>query len=373
MAAVTVRVVQTQRDWEEFIEIPFRLYRGNPCWVPPLRSEVRKLLDPQKNPFWEHARGTVFLAEREGRTVGRISAQIDDNYNNLWNERLGSFGFFECENDQAVADALFDAAAAWVREQGMTVLRGPMSPSSNDEWGFLLDAYDKPPVLMMPYNPPYYLELAERWGLKKAKDLLAFYKHISMPMPPRMRELAEKLRANPRITTRCINMKNLPAEMAIIKDLYNASWQKNWGFSPMTSKEMDLLAENLKTFADPGLVRFAFYDGKPAGLSITLPNINEVLIHLNGRLGPVEMVKFLFLKRRIKGVRAIVFGFKQEYRRLGLPILLFYETEEYGRQRGYEWCEMSWNLEDNRLINDFDREAGGVEYKHYRVMERPLQ
>lgn len=372
MATVTIREVSTPRDLAEFVELPFRLYKNNPAWVPPLRKEVRALVDHKHNPFWEHARGTLFLAERDGKVVGRISAQVDDNYNELWAEKLGSFGFFEVENDQAIASALLDAAAAWVKREGMTVLRGPMSPSSNDEWGFLLDAFDKPPVLMMPYNPPYYLELAERWGLAKAKDLLAFYKHISTPLPDRMRDLALKLKANPRISVRHVNMKDLPNEMAIIKDLYNASWQKNWGFSPMTSKEMDVLATNLKTFADPGLVLFAFYDGKPAGLAITLPNMNEVLSHLGGRLGPIEMLKFLMLKGKIKGTRAIVFGFKQEYRRLGLPIMLLYETEEYGRRRGYEWCELGWNLEDNRLINDFDREAGAQVYKHYRVMEKPV-
>jgi GNAT superfamily N-acetyltransferase len=191
-------------------------------------------------------------------------------------------------------------------------------------------------------------------------------------MPQRFVDLAEKLRANPRITTRPVNMKDLGREMAIIKDLYNESWQRNWGFSPMTNKEMDLLAANLKTFAEPEMVRFAFYDGRPAGLSITLPDMNQILKHLNGNLGPVELLKFLWYKRRVTGARALVFGFRQEYRRLGLPVLLFYETELFMRTRGYQWCELSWNLEDNRLINDFDRELGGEVYRHYRVYEKPL-
>lgn len=304
--------------------------------------------------------------------IGRISAHIDHNYNNLWNEKLGSFGFFESIDDQEVANALFDAAAEWVKRRGMTVLRGPMSPSSNDEWGFLLEGFDKPPVIMMPYNPEYYLRLAENWGLRKAKDLFAFIKYADTPMPERLSALAERLRQNPRISVRPVNMRHLKSEMVIIRDLYNSSWEKNWGFSPMTEKEMDLLAKNLKTFADPNMVLLAFYDGKPAGLSITLPDMNQVLRHLNGKLGPLGLLKFLYYRRQITNARAIVFGFKAEFRRLGLPVLLFYETEQYMRRKNYRWCELSWNLEDNRLINEFDQELGAKIYKKYRVMEKPI-
>lgn len=369
---VTITEVKTEAQLKAFIELPFRLYKGDRNWVPPIKKEVALMLDTAHHPFWEHARRALYLAEKDGQVVGRVSAQVDDNYNNLWKERLGSFGFFETIDDQATASALLDAAAAWVKGQGMTALRGPMSPSSNDEWGFLLEGFDRPPVVMMPYNPPYYLKLAENWGLVKAKDLLAFIKYSSSPMPERLVNLAEKLKANTRITVRPLNFKDLPNEMPIVKELYNASWQLNWGFSPMTGKEMDLLAANLKNFAEPEMVLLAFYDGKPAGLSITLPDMNQILARLGGKLGPVEMLKFLYYKGKVTGARALVFGFKQEYRRLGLPVLLFYETELFGRKKGYEWCELSWNLEDNRMINDFDRELGGEVYKKYRVMEKPL-
>jgi GNAT superfamily N-acetyltransferase len=376
---VTVIEVKTPQQLKRFIDLPFALYRGKhghgakyPCWVPPLKKEVAAILDFQHHPFWEHAIGTLFLAEKAGKTVGRISAQIDHNYNKLWEEKLGSFGFFECVDDQEVANALFDAAAQWVKTRGMNRLRGPMSPSSNDEWGFLFEGFDQPPVLMMPYNPPYYLRLAENCGFVKAKDLLAFIKYAHTPMPERLVALAERLRTNPNITVRPINMKKLPSEMAIVQELYNTSWEKNWGFSPMTDKEMNLLAQNLKTFADPNMVLLAFYQGKPAGLAITLPDMNQVLKHLNGKLGLIGMVKFLYYRRKITGARAIVFGFKPEYRRLGLPVLLFYETEKYMRQKGYQWCELSWNLEDNWLINEFDRELGGEVYKKYRVVEKPV-
>ncbi len=364
--------VTTPEQLEAFIGLPRTIYARDHNWVPPLRKEVRSLLDREHHPFWEHARGALFLAEKDGVPVGRISAQVDDGYNDLWDERLGSFGFFESPDDQEVANALLNAAADWNRRQGMTVLRGPMSPSSNEEWGFLVRGFDRPPALMMPYNPPYYPRLAEAWGLLKAKDLLAFIKYAANPMPDRLVRLAEKLKANPRITVRPLDMKRLDREMPIVKDIYNASWQKNWGFSPMTEKEFDLMAAGMKQFARPEMVLFAFYDGKPAGLSITLPDMNQVLIHLNGKLGPAGLLKYLYYRRRVTGSRAIVFGFKPEYRRLGLPVLLFYETAKFMRAKGFEWCELSWNLEDNRLINDFDRELGGKVYKRYRVFEKPL-
>lgn len=369
---LTITEVTTPDQFARFVDFPWQVYAGNPNWVPPTKKDVRHLLDAEHHPFWQHARRALFLAEQDNRIVGRISAQVDDNYNRLWNEQLGSFGFFESFDDQAVAAALLDRAAGWVRKQGMTVLRGPMSPSSNDEWGTLIEGFDSPPVIMMPYNPDYYPRLFEAWGLKKAKDLLAFFKAASTPMTQRFVDLARKLHANKRITVRPINLKNLDSEMALFKDIYNASWEKNWGFSPMTEAELDLLAKNLKTVADPNMCLLAFYDGKPAGLSLTLPDLNQILIKFNGRLGPIEMLRFLFLRGKVKGSRALVFGTKAEYRRLGLPVLLLYETEDYVRRKGYQWCELSWNLEDNRLINDFDTEVGARVYKRYRVYEKPL-
>lgn len=369
---ITISEVKTSGQLKKFINFPWQIYYADQNWVPPLKKEVRKLLDQKYHPFWEHAKGVLFLAEKNGELAGRISAQVDDNYNKLWEEKLGSFGFFECQNDREVAKALFDAASEWLRKQGMTVMRGPLSPSSNDEFGFLVEGFARPPVLMMPYNLPYYSELAETNGLVKAKDLLSFIKYASTPMPDRLVNLAQKLKNNPHIAIRPVNMKKLKSEMAIIRELYNESWQKNWGFTPMTDNEMNFLANSLKRFAQPEMVLFAFYEGEPAGISITLPDLNQVLKHLNGKLGLIEIIKYLYYRRRIKGVRALIFGFKEKYRRLGLPILLFYETEKFARNYGYEWCELSWNLEDNRLINDFDRELGGEVYKRYRVFEKKL-
>ena len=369
---MTLVEVRTPAQLDAFVNLPWKLYAEDHNWVPPLKKEVKKLLDHVHHPFWQHAHGTLFLAEQGGEPVGRISAQVDDNYNSLWKEKLGSFGFFECIEDQPVADALFSAATDWVRARGMNVLRGPMSPSSNDEWGLLVKGFDRPPVVMMPYNPPYYRRLVETAGFHKAKDLLAFMRYAVKPIPDRFLDLARKLKENRHISVRPVNLKDIGREMPIVKELYNESWQKNWGFSPMTDAEMDLMAEQLKTFAVPEMILLAFYDDEPAGLAITLPDINQLLRRLNGKLGLVGMLKFLYYRRRIKGSRALVFGFKERYRRLGLPVLLFHETAQYMQSKGYRWCELSWNLEDNRLINDFDRELGGKVYKRYRVFEKAV-
>jgi hypothetical protein len=369
---VEIKPVESRGDLSAFVDLPWRIYAGIPQWVPPLKREVRAILDREHHPFWEHARGTLFLARRDGRVVGRISAQVDDNYNNLWNQKVGYFGFFECEDDAQAAGALLDAAAAWLRGQGMTVMRGPVSPSSNDEWGLLIEGFQYPPTIMMPYNPAYYPTLAEGWGLSKAKDLYAFLLHADQGMPQRLSQIAEKLMASGRITVRHINPRDLHSEMKLVKELYNESWQKNWGFSPLTEKELDLLADNLGQIMIPQLVLFAFYDGKPAGLSITLPDFNQVLKRLNGKLGLLGLLKVLWYRRRIRGVRALVFGFKPQYRRLGLPALLCYETWKWGLANGVPWCELGWNLEDNDAINDFDRGLGSELYKRYRVYEKAL-
>lgn len=366
------REVRTKKDWKNFVNLPFKIYKNNKFWVPPLQKDILFKLDEKSHPFWEHAKREVFLAEKDNQIVGRIVATIDDNYNQLWNEKMGAFGFFEVINDYEVGSALFDAANLWLKENGAETMRGPLSPSMNDECAFLLDGFDSPPVLMMPYNPPYYLEFAERYGFKKVKDLLAFFKSNNDKPSPQIETAVQRLLKNPNISTRHLNMKNLDKDVELIKELYNASWEKNWGFSPMTVKEFNLMAKELKKIADPKLIWFVFYKDKPAGVSITLPDYNPIFKKLNGKIGLTGMFKFLYYRKKITGTRALVFGFKKEYRRLGLPALLYYKTEQAGIEHGYKWCELSWNLEDNDLINQFDEKVGGRLYKKYRIYEKEI-
>ena len=369
---ITVRKVETKKDWKDFIDLPFKLYKNDKNWVPPLKKDMLFKLDTERHPFWEHAIREVFLAEKDGQIVGRIGAVIDFNYNELWDEHMGAFGFFECINDEKVSHALFDAAYNWLKKHKAEKMRGPLSPSQNDECAFLLEGYDSPPVMMMPYNPPYYLTLTEKYGMKKGKDLYAFFKSHTTPPSPQIQTAVDRLKRNPSISTRHVNLKQMKEEAHIIKELYNESWQKNWGFSPMTDKEFDLMVEELAKIADDHLVWFAYYKDDPAGVSITLPDYNPVFKKLKGTLGPISIIKFLYYRRKIVGTRAIVFGFRQKYRRFGLPALLYHETEQAGLKRGYEWCELSWNLEDNDLINQFDEKVGGKIYKKYRIYEMPI-
>ena len=359
--------VRTKTDLAIFIRLPWRIYKDLHNWVPPLLREVDELLDVERNPFWRHARRELFVARRDGRPVGRIGAIVDDSHNAFHAEKTGFFGFFECENDQEAADALFAAAREYLKAAGMSEMRGPMNPSMNDECGFLLEGFDSPPVAMMTYTPPYYLELSERYGLKKAKDLYAFIKNLRDGVPPRMERIIERIRKNTAVTMRHLDMNNFDRDIGYLKEIYNSAWEKNWGFNVMTSAEMDLAAKKLKQFVKPELVLFAEVGGEPVGVSVTVPDINQVLIKLNGRLGPAGLLKFLYYRNKIDGIRSLIGGVKKEYRNTGIISILYRETELAALRLGYKWCELGWNLEDNDLINQFDAAIGGRIYKKYRI------
>lgn len=368
---VAIHRVEPPRDGETFLRLPWQIYRGHPHWVPPLLQDVRFKLDRSRHPFFEHARMELFLARRGPQVVGRVAAIVDDRHNEFHKERTGFFGMFECADDPEAAGALFAAAELWCKDAGMDRLRGPMNLSMNDECGFLLEGFDSDPVLMMPYNPRYYLALAEGYGLAKIKDLYAFLKD-GVGVVDRITTLVERVKKREGVVVRPLDMRRLEADVAAIQEIYNSAWEPNWGFVPMTASEMDLMAKQLKPIAEPELVLFAEVGGHPVGVSITLPDYNHVLKHLNGRLGPIGILKWFYYKRRITGLRSLVFGLLPEYRRTGINAVLYYETEVRGARLGYKWCEMSWNLEDNDLINRFDAAVGGKLYKKYRIYEKAI-
>jgi GNAT superfamily N-acetyltransferase len=372
-AKIKIETVKTQKDLDAFIKLPWSIYKGDPNWVPPLLSEVREILDTARNPFWQHARREIFLArDMAGNPVGRIVAIIDPSQNEFHGDKTGFFGFFECVNDQETADLLFDEAKKCLKAGGMTVMRGPMNPSMNDECGFLLEGFDSPPVAMMTYTPQYYLELAQHYGLRKAKDLYALIKMLKDGVPERLGKIIDRTEKNTRVKVRQLEMKNFVRDIQYLKDIYNSAWEKNWGFIPMTSAEMDLAAEKLKQFVKPELVLFAEIDGQPVGVSVTVPDINQVLIKLDGKLGPVGLAKFLYYRNKIDGIRSLIGGVKKEYRNTGIISVLYRETEKAAVRLGYKWCELSWNLEDNDLINKFDEALGGKVYKKYRICETDI-
>jgi len=359
-------------DWKDFLELPWKIYKDNEYWVPPLLSEIRKLFNVRKNPFWEHASQQIFLARKNGVPVGRIAAIIDDNHNNFHQEKTGFFGFFESINNFDVARLLFDEAKGWLKRNRMNVIRGPANPSLNDECAFLLEGFDKSPTLMMPYTQPYYLEFMERYGFRKAKDLYAFSKNISDGIPERIEKLAKVLTKRKRIKLRCFDKKHYNKEIGFLKDIYNSAWEKNWGFVPMTEKEMNLTAKQMKPFAEPELIIFAEVDDRPVAVMLSLPDINFVLRKLNGRMGPVEILKFLRYKRKINRIRLIMAGVKKEYRNKGIMAVLYCETEKNAVRLGYRHCEFGWTLEDNDNVNNSVRAIGGKIYKKYRIYEKEI-
>ncbi len=374
MSPLRVDRVETKMDFKDFLLFPWSVYRHNPNWVPPLISEIKEKLDPARNPFFEHAEGQLFLARKDGQIMGRIAALIDHRHNSVHQEKVVFFGFYESRDDLETARALLAAAADWGKARGMNTLRGPMNPSMNDECAFLVDGFDRPPVVMMPYNPPYYPKLMEGCGLTKAKDLLAFFLTRDHEAAERANAIAEEFRRQTNIQIRALEKKTVDRDADRIVQIYNSAWEKNWGFVPWTENEIKFMIAKLKRIADMRLVLLAEEEnGRPVGFALGLPNFNEVLKKMNGRLTPLSQLKFLFYRRRIQGMRAVVFGIVQEYRRSGLSYYLYSELEKNAIRAGYQWGEMSWLLEDNEPVIKFSLSLGAKIYKTYRIYEKMIR
>jgi GNAT superfamily N-acetyltransferase len=369
---IRVERVATGKDRRKFVHFPWKIYQNDPYWVPPLLMDFKEKIHKKKNPFFEHAEMELFLACRDGQVTGRVAAILDENHNRFHDEKVVFFGLYESIDDQETADALLETVAEWGKKRGMEILRGPMSLSMNDECAFLLEGFDSPPVVMMPYNPRYYLELMENHGLVKAKDLLAYYMSRDDQVIAQINRIAAKTQTEIPFTLRPIDMKNLYEEAALIKHVYNNAWEKNWGFVPWTDKEIDYMAKKLKIVADPDLVIIAEHEGKAVAFAFALPNLNEVIKRMNGRLTPRGIFHFFTRRNKIKGIRALVFGILQEYRHTGISYLLYAELGKKSAAKGYEWCETSWQLEDNEPVNRFVASLGGRVYKKYRIFEKKI-
>ena len=366
-------VVENGKDWKAFVTFPYHHYRKDPNWVPPLLIDQKILLNPKKHPFYEHSKIQFFLAKKDGINAGRIAAIVDDNHNEFHEERTGFFGFFETVEDYGVAEKLLSAAKLWVEDQGMETFRGPVNPSQNEDCGLLLDAFDSPPVLMMPYNPPYYAHFIERFGLQKAMDLYAYYIDSKNPPPEKLVRIANAIRKKKNLTVRPIDMKNFNHEADKVWHIYNRAWSKNWGFVPMTKPEFDHLAKNLKQAIVPELALLAEIEGKPIGFSLALPDLNRALIHTNGRLFPLGLLKILWYSRKIDMIRIIIMGVIHEYQKLGIDAIFYLDTWHNAVNKGYWRGEMSWILENNEMMNRSAKMLGGRVYKTYRMYEMKLK
>ena len=359
-----------------FIKLPFRLYRDQPNWVPPLTYERKRHLDRKKNPFFEHAEAEYFLAWRDGEVVGRISAHIDHRLNEHQQNDWGLFGFFESENDQEVADALFTAATDWNRERGRDRVVGPFDFSTNHECGLLVEGYDLKPQVLEFWHHPYYQQLFENAGMAKAMDLYKWFLDVSdrEKILPVIFELAEKVESEHGIVVRRMRKKDFESEVRRFMEVYNAAWENNWAFVPLTDSELRDYAKQLKPLLDE---RWAWIaetkDGGTAGAALTLLDWNEVLINMNGRLAPTGWLKFLTGRRKIRHVRVLALGVKPEYQHTGVAAKFYIEHFDQAGRGIVKSGEMGWILEVNTAMNRGMEAMGGRIVKRYRLYEKLLR
>lgn len=368
-----VRLIRadTPRLIRRFVEVPFKLYRGHSWWVPPLRRDERRRFDPRHNPFLEHATITCWIAERDGQPVGRVAAVEDRLHDETHGEKTTWFGFFEAA-DAAVAQLLLQQVERRGREQGRSIVRGPVNPSLNETAGLLIEGFEAHPYILMPYNPPEHQGFIEACGYRKAKDLLAWDIDLTSPVSERIQRVAERVRQRADIRVRTVDMADFEGEIATLQEVYRRAWEDNWGFVAPTDREIRQLARDLRPVIEPELVLFAEKDGQPVGCVVSLPDLNQVLLRMGGRLWPFGLLHFLRRRRVISRARMLLLGVVPEARRLGIYPLLIAESQQRGIALGLTRGELSWTLEDNELVNAGIEAAGGRRYKTYRLYEKSL-
>ncbi len=375
-SGVEVRPVQGKGELTRFIKLPFRLHEGTP-WVPPLLVERRQFLDPSKNPYFDHAEVEFMLAWRDGEPVGRISAQIDQRWDEFQGGKDAQFGFIEAEDDPEIFSALFAAAETWARDRGRERIIGPMDFTTNDECGLLVEGYDLHPLILQPWHPPYYRERIEAAGYGKTMDLLMW--NLDMGelkqgdrFADAIHQVADKVESEHGITVRNMKIRDLEAEIGRFMEVYNSAWDKNWGFVPVTDEEVAFQAKNLKQVLDPRWAFIAERDGEVLGAALTLPDINQVTKRMNGRLLPFGWLKFLTGKRSIDRVRVFALGVKPEYQHTGIAARFYVRHIETAAEVGVSGGETGWILEVNEPMNRAMEGMGGTVVKRYRLFEKTL-
>jgi len=362
-----------RRQLKTFIKFPWRIYRHDPNWVPPLILDQLQFFTPGKNPYFSHSTAQLFMAFRGDEPVGRISAHENNQHIQVHKDGAGFFGFFECIDDHAVANALFDVASTWLGERGLKTMRGPVSFSVNHEAGLLLDAFDEPPLIRMTYNPPYYPGLIEGYGLQKIQDLYAYVMFESEEIPERLRGMSDRILEDPKLVVRTVAVRDFKNEMERIKKIYAEAWSENWGAVPLTDEEFDRIVGELRLIYDRDLFFIAEYDGEPAGMSLVLPDMNQALKRAGGRLFPFGLLKMLWYRRRINAWRMPILGVRQEHRLRGIEVVFVCRTYDVAKKnRNYRKGELSWVLESNTAANALLKRLGARRSKTYRIYEKPL-
>jgi GNAT superfamily N-acetyltransferase len=372
--AVEVVPAERGRAHREFLALPYRLHGHDARFVPPLRRDRAALFDRARHPFFRHADAAYFVARRHGRPVGCIEAVVNHAHNRFHGDRVGFFGAFECADDRSVADALLGRAAAWLTERGMAVMRGPVTHSTNEACGLLVEGFDDPALVGMPWNPSYYAPLLEGFGLRKAKDLYMWQAATDAELPAKVRRIAERVAQDPRTRIRGPDLREYDAEVRRVMDVYNASWERNWGFVPLTDAEFAHAAQQLRPLVarHPEGVLIVEIDGRPAGFCLTVMDVNQALAGLrDGRLFPCGFLRLLRGFKRVNRARVMAFGVRPEYRNLGLDALLLITGLDIGRRRGLRHVEVGWTLEDNAIV-DRALAAHARRTKTYRLYDVAL-
>jgi len=378
MGSVTIRPVHGRRELKRFVKVPFGIHRDHPQWVAPLIYERMQFLDPGKNPWFEHGEAQLLIAERDGEPVGRISAHLDRRWDEYQGGSDAMFGFFETVEDAEVARALLEAATEWVAGQGRERILGPMDFTTNDEIGILIEGYERRPMILEPWHPPYYRELIESLGFGKTMDVLMWELQFGdlkegERFDPSIHAAAKKALEDEGIAIRNMRKRDMANEVRRFMDVYNEAWGSNWGFVPITDAEVEFQAKNLKQVLDENWTYMAEKDGEVVGAALTLPDVNQVIAKLNGRLLPFGWAKFLLGRRKIDQCRVFALGVKHEYRHSGVAAGLYLRhLEEAAVPGGIVGGEMGWILETNEAMNRAMEGMGGEVVKRYRLYERAL-
>lgn len=378
MASVSIRPVRSRRELKRFVKVPFRLHRDSEQWVPPLIFERMQFLDRKKNPWFEHGEAEFFLAERDGEPVGRISAHADSRWDEFQGGKDAMFGFFESVEDPEVVRALLAAAAEWAVSRGRERILGPMDFTTNDEIGILIEGFERQPMILEPWHPPYYQRLIEAEGFAKAMDVLMWELRMGElkegeKFDPSIHEAAEKALRDEGIVIRNMRKREMAAEVRRFMDVYNEAWGDNWGFVPITDAEVEFQAKNLKQVLSEEWTFMAEKDGEVVGAALTLPDVNQVMAGLNGRLLPFGWAKFLLGRRKIDRLRVFALGVKHDYRHTGVAAGLYLEHIKLAALPDkINWGEMGWILETNKPMNRAMEGMGGKIVKKYRLYERSL-
>lgn len=377
MSNVTVKRVETDKELNRFIFLPWKIYKNDPVWVAPLKGDYKKIFDPKKSPFFLHGEMVYFIATRNGEDVGRVAAIKNTLHNKTWNDQVGFFGFFECIDDQEVANALLDAAKEQLKTWNFDHMRGPASPSSNEDYGVLIDNFKDQHVLISTYNAPYYYKLYQGYGLQGIKDLYAIRfdgSKIEATQGERLKRLKETVLQRTGVHFENLNMKKFAEGVKTFRNIFNQAWNTtyNHGWVPLTDEEFDHITYSLKPITDPELVLIAKKDDKVIGGMICLPDWNEVFKNWKGNIFPFNWIQLFTKKKSIKCLRVVILGVLPEYQKKGLDVVMYHEVMRRGLDKGMEWAEASYIVEDNMPMFKPLMNIGGEVYKTYKVMEKPI-